>query len=152
MTHEKGCAWIDEEYGEADVCLTCGDDTTWPCRPYLMQRNTELEAAVTRVRGLAASWTGRGEHLLAHAKTVPDDIADALLDSGTDWIDKARMLRSAVDKVPLDVPRLRACVEAWPDCATVDTLPTAKAGGFPPQPAPCPRKEQDVLRRQQRQG
>ena len=39
-----------------------------------------------------------------------------------------------------------------PDGCVLDILPTAKAGGFPPRPAPHPRKEWSVLQRQQRQG
>lgn len=130
--HEKGCAWIDEEYGEADVCLTCGDDTTWPCRPYLMQWNAELLATVKRVRDLADAWTSRGEHQLAFSKTAPEDVIDALVDSGADWVEKARILRLALDaspSLPMPTPtpeperRLRACVEAWPNCATGEYNP-----------------------------
>ena len=108
-------------HGEADVCLTCGNDTT---------RNAELLASVKRVRDLADAWTSRGEHQLAFSRTAPEDVIDALVDSGADWVEKARILRLALDgspSLPMPTPeperRLRACVEAWPNCATGEYNP-----------------------------
>ena len=56
---------------------------------------------------------------------------------------KEAVVRAAGDDAPMLLEMLGL---------DVDVLPTAKAGGFPPRPAPSPRKEQGVLRRQQRQG
>ena len=58
----------------------------------------KLRAQVDRVRALADGWSARGEHQMAYSKTpaVPEEIADALLDSGSEFVERARLIRCAL--------------------------------------------------------
>lgn len=58
-----------------------------------------LAAQVERVRALADGWQSRGEHMMAYSKTpeVPGDMADALLDGGAEFVERARLVRNALD-------------------------------------------------------
>ena len=56
-----------------------------------------LRGAVQRVRELAETWRARGEHQMAYAETVPEDVRESLLDAGANWIDMARHTLRALD-------------------------------------------------------
>lgn len=72
-------------------------------RPHLIDlldaadERDRLAGAVERVQKLAEGWHSRGEHLMAYSKTVPDEVADALLESGAEFVERARQLRNALD-------------------------------------------------------
>lgn len=55
-----------------------------------------LQQQVANVQALAAAWRARGEHDQQYATTLPDDMADALMESGADWIDMAGKVEHAL--------------------------------------------------------
>lgn len=62
----------------------------------LAQRVLAAEQQVANVQALAAAWRARGEHDQQYATTLPDDMADALMESGADWIDMAGKVEHAL--------------------------------------------------------
>lgn len=55
-----------------------------------------LFEAVRCVLALADAWEARGKHSIESAKSIPWDVADAIKDAGTDMVDSAEKIRTAV--------------------------------------------------------